>query len=87
MNTRAIDRTGGTVLHTSRTNPARMPKRHACRPSRPTGGRADRSATDVYDLTPVVLANIEHLGLDGLVTIGGDDTLSFAESSPGMACH
>jgi 6-phosphofructokinase len=77
-NTRTIDRTGGTILHTSRTNPARMP-----------GGRVPAYLDDVardgyrtdgdhYDLTPLVLENIERLQLDDLVVIGGDDTLSFA---------
>ena len=43
-----------------------------------TGSPAWPSATDVYDLTPIVLENIERLGIDVLVTIGGDDTLSFS---------
>src|SRR4051794_24398919 len=78
VNTRAIDRTGGTWLHTSRTNPskvkaARLPM-HV-----PTERLATMETTDgVYDLTPVVLDNVEYLGLDYLVTIGGDDTLSYA---------
>jgi 6-phosphofructokinase 1 len=77
-NTRTIDRTGGTWLHTSRTNPRKM-----------TVGSVPAwldAATVVeltkadgsVDLTPVVLDNIERLGLDVLVTIGGDDTLSFS---------
>src|SRR4029078_4418759 len=79
QNTRAIDRTGGTILHTSRTNPqklieARLPA-HL--------GAAERSrlavGDGVYDLTQLVLRNIESLGLDWLVTIGGDDTLTFSE--------
>ncbi len=78
-NTRTIDRTGGTMLHTSRTNPARMSARRLPE----TLDAADRSrlaiAGDLYDLTPVVLRNIGRLGLDCLVTIGGDDTLSFSE--------
>ncbi|TMF55620.1 MAG: phosphofructokinase, partial [Chloroflexi bacterium] len=37
------------------------------------------AADDVYDLTPIVLRNIASLGLDYLVTIGGDDTLSYSE--------
>ena len=78
-NTRTIDRTGGTMLHTSRTNPAKM----AVQRLPETIGDAERSryetAGGVFDLTPVVLRNIEALGLDCLVTIGGDDTLSFSE--------
>jgi ATP-dependent phosphofructokinase / diphosphate-dependent phosphofructokinase len=77
-NTRTIDRTGGTVLHTSRTNPRKMPGDRL-----PAWLPADRRAAlmtgeDLYDLTPIVLEHIEALGLDHLVTIGGDDTLSFA---------
>jgi 6-phosphofructokinase len=76
--TRAIDRTGGTILHTSRTNPAHMPEG-----SLPEHLALDqRAAMQVqdghYDLTPVVLRNLEALGLTHLVAIGGDDTLSFA---------
>lgn len=76
--TRAIDRTGGTVLHTSRTNPGRM-----IRDRLPPGlGKAElaRFATedDRYDLTPLVLDNLERLGIEALVTIGGDDTLGYA---------
>jgi 6-phosphofructokinase 1 len=80
VSTRAIDRTGGTVLHTSRTNPRKM------RADRlPAHLSAERAATmtvdgEIYDLTPVVLENIERLGLDYLVPIGGDDTLSFAQT-------
>jgi ATP-dependent phosphofructokinase / diphosphate-dependent phosphofructokinase len=76
--TRAIDRTGGTVLHTSRTNPARMPE--ATLPEHLTAAeRASLRADDgSYDLTPIVLRNLEALGLTRLVAIGGDDTLSYA---------
>lgn len=78
VNTRTIDRTGGTVLHTSRTNPRRM--RADRLPPWMTGSETAQYATDDrYDLTPLVLENIEALGLDYLVAIGGDDTLSFAE--------
>jgi 6-phosphofructokinase 1 len=78
-NTRAIDRTGGTILHTSRTNPARM-----SRDALPEGLDAERLAGmaadgDRFDLTPVVLDNISRLGLTHLVAIGGDDTLGYAD--------
>ena len=78
-NTRAIDRTGGTMLHTSRTNPGKMKKDRL--PSfLDEAQRARLASTEgVYDLTPIVLDNIQSLGLDYLVTIGGDDTLSFSE--------
>jgi ATP-dependent phosphofructokinase / diphosphate-dependent phosphofructokinase len=77
-NTRAIDRTGGTILHTSRTNPTRMPA--SALPATLPAEQAGRYEVSegVYDLTPVVLDNLERLGIDVLVPIGGDDTLSFA---------
>ncbi len=87
INTRTIDRTGGTWLHTSRTNPRKM--RAKTLPPWLDPADAARYAVDddLYDLTPIVLEHIESLGLDYLVAIGGDDTLSFAEvlSSNGIA--
>jgi 6-phosphofructokinase len=76
--TRTIDRTGGTVLHTSRTNPARM--KATSLPPWLTLEEAERYRTseERYDLTPVVLDHLDALGIDALVPIGGDDTLSFA---------
>jgi 6-phosphofructokinase len=78
VSTRAIDRTGGTVLHTSRTNPSSMSR--ASLPERLDQQRISELATDPerYDLTPIVLENLERLGIDALVAIGGDDTLSYA---------
>ncbi|MGC8635246.1 MAG: 6-phosphofructokinase [Candidatus Limnocylindrales bacterium] len=78
LNTRSIDRTGGTWLHTSRTNPRKMPR--AMLPPTVTPERAAgmQVSEDTYDLTPVVLENIDRLGLDYLIPIGGDDTQSFA---------
>ena len=77
-NTRTIDRTGGTVLHTSRTNPSSMGADRL-----PEGlERARIDAMEVaegrYDLTPLVLENLSRLGVEALVVIGGDDTLSYA---------
>ena len=78
-NTRTIDRTGGTILHTSRTNPRKMTEERLP----PFVDKAERArlavADGLYDLTPLVLRNIASLGLDYLVTIGGDDTLSYSE--------
>lgn len=73
---RTIDRYGGTHLHTSRTNPANvraqdMPDFLAARFPLRDGQRA-------VDCTPHVLAVIDRLGLDALIPIGGDDTLSYA---------
>jgi 6-phosphofructokinase 1 len=77
-NTRTIDRTGGTWLHTSRTNPKKMARANV--PGWIEAARVEEMTgpDGIVDLTPVVLENIERLGLDVLVTIGGDDTLSFS---------
>jgi len=78
-NTRTIDRTGGTILHTSRTNPRRM--RAAGLPSWLGDAERARYATgdDLFDLTPLVIDHISALGIDVLITIGGDDTLSYSQ--------
>jgi ATP-dependent phosphofructokinase / diphosphate-dependent phosphofructokinase len=77
-NTRTIDRTGGTVLHTSRTNPTRMPEAALPAWLDPAVAGRHRNADGSFDLTDLVLEHIEALGLDVLIPIGGDDTLSFA---------
>lgn len=76
--TRAIDRTGGTILHTSRTNPARMPRAKLPPDLPPARAAAWTTDGETYDLTPLVLEHLEQLGIDQLVVIGGDDTLRFA---------
>jgi 6-phosphofructokinase 1 len=69
---RTIDRTGGTILHTSRTNPGRVKAGDV------PAFLADQSVGAVpYDFTKHALRVIEHLGLDALIPIGGDDTLSY----------
>ena len=78
QNTRTIDRTGGTYLHTSRTSPSRM---HALPPALagqdfPTAGSPSTGIT--YDVTAAVQRNIEALALDYLIAMGGDDTLGYA---------
>jgi 6-phosphofructokinase 1 len=79
-NTRHIDRTGGTILHTSRTNPARVARRKLP-PHIPAARLAQlECAEGVYDFTPVVLENIEQLQIGYLIVIGGDDTLGFAKT-------
>jgi len=77
-NTRTIDRTGGTVLHTSRTNPRKMVEGKL--PAYLSQDELKRLPFDgkYYDFTSIVLKNLERLGIDCLVAIGGDDTLSFA---------
>ncbi|MGC2446611.1 MAG: 6-phosphofructokinase [Candidatus Sulfotelmatobacter sp.] len=80
-NTRTIDRTGGTYLHSSRTNPTKMAKLPPVLAGQPFQSReiTKKGVTStVFDVTPAVLKNIETLGLDYLVAIGGDDTLSYA---------
>jgi len=67
-----IARTGGTFLHTSRTRPSRVPKANLPEHLR------DRYTEEFNDVTPEVLANLEFLGIDTLIPIGGDDTLSYA---------
>lgn len=76
-NTRTIDRTGGTVLHSSRTNPSRMKVlppylKAEDFPSASEGGGV------TWDLTRRVLANLERLEIEYLLAIGGDDTLGYA---------
>ena len=71
---RTIDRTGGTFLHTSRTQPSKV---------KPGDLPAFLSALDTgdgspVDCTPHILRVVEHLGIDALIAIGGDDTLSYA---------
>ncbi len=64
-------RTGGTFLHTSRTRPSKLPG-----PLVPEHVR-DKYTDEINDLTPEVLKNLEWLGIDYLIPIGGDDTLSY----------
>ena len=66
-----VGRTGGTFLHTSRTRPSHVPK--AVMPLH----LRDTYTGEMNDLTQEVLANIEWLGIDYLIPIGGDDTLSY----------
>ncbi|MEZ4516007.1 MAG: ATP-dependent 6-phosphofructokinase [Chloroflexota bacterium] len=77
---RTIDRTGGTFLHTSRTNPGKV------KPSDvpeflkdPEHPEAEANDPSTRDFTPHVLQNLEFLEIDRLIPIGGDDTLSYGE--------
>ena len=65
-------RTGGTFIHTSRTNPARMKKADV--PER----LQDKYTEERNDMTEEVLKNLDFLGVDTIIPIGGDDTLSYA---------
>jgi ATP-dependent phosphofructokinase / diphosphate-dependent phosphofructokinase len=78
QNTRTIDRSGGTVLHTSRTNPQKMQVAKLPPWLQGEVGRMKETKPGVVDLTPVVLRNLEALKIDTLIAIGGDDTLSYA---------
>jgi 6-phosphofructokinase 1 len=78
-NTYGIDRTGGTVLHTSRTNPRKMKKSRLPEHLSEERVKPLQTSGDQYNLTPIVLENIAALGLDCLIAIGGDDTLSYAQ--------
>lgn len=75
---RRIDRTGGTFLHTSRTNPQKV------RPNDVPGFLANSSLgkkideKGTMDYTDHVLRVLDHLGINALITIGGDDTLSYS---------
>ncbi|MCJ7514007.1 MAG: 6-phosphofructokinase [Anaerolineales bacterium] len=69
---RTVDRYGGTFLHTSRTNPSKVKVKDA-----PEFLKAQVKGDQVQDFTPHVLSVLEHLKVDALVPIGGDDTLSY----------
>lgn len=75
LNTRTIDRRGGTILQSSRTNPARI--RVSELPPHLSSYGAGHAPTERVDLTDEVLANLSFLELDGLAVIGGDDTVSY----------
>ena len=65
-------RTGGTFLHTSRTRPSHLPKAFVPEHLK------DTYQDEINDLTPDILKNLDFLGVDYLIPIGGDDTLSYA---------
>ncbi|MEA5078386.1 MAG: 6-phosphofructokinase [Anaerolineaceae bacterium] len=75
---RTIDRSGGTFLHTSRTNPQKVKAQNVpdFLKNSAYGKSIDKEGT--MDYTDYVMKVLEHLGIDTLVTIGGDDTLSFS---------
>jgi len=77
-NTRTIDRRGGTVLHSSRTNPSKMQKLpdHRGQGLSRLPEYQGRHRNKRWDLTGQVLANLSGLGIEHLIAIGGDDTLS-----------
>lgn len=77
-NTRTIDRSGGTMLHTSRTNPAKMQKLPAHCAGKEFPASSAKGGGKAWDMSEQVLANLSALGIEHLFAIGGDDTLSYA---------
>jgi ATP-dependent phosphofructokinase / diphosphate-dependent phosphofructokinase len=77
-NTRTIDRFGGTVLHSTRTNPSKMRVLPEILKGRDFPKTGDGASNVTYDVSSRVLENLEKLRLDYLIAIGGDDTLSYA---------
>ncbi|MFC1909715.1 6-phosphofructokinase [Chloroflexota bacterium] len=75
---RTVDRTGGTFLHTSRTNPSNIRPEKAPHFLKNSKWGKFTGEKGNIDYTAYVINNIERLGIDVLVPIGGDDTLSFA---------
>jgi 6-phosphofructokinase 1 len=75
---RTIDRTGGTFLHTSRTNPQKVKAERVPDFLKNSSYGKQISPDGMMDYTDYILKVIEHLGIDTLVAIGGDDTLSYA---------
>jgi len=73
---RTIDRSGGTILHTSRTNPSNVKPEDV-----PSFVRAEDQVPNdrgTIDCTRHVLRVLDFLGLEAIIPIGGDDTLSYA---------
>ncbi len=77
QNTRTVDRSGGTFLHTSRTNPSKVKPNDVPEflrdPKHPP-----KKDDPILDFTPHVLRVLESLKIDAMLPIGGDDTLSYA---------
>jgi 6-phosphofructokinase len=65
-------RTGGTFLHTSRTNPSKVSQAQL------PPHLKEKYPGEIVDVTPEIMANLDWLGVDTLIPIGGDDTLSYA---------
>ena len=75
---RKIDRTGGTFLHTSRTNPGKVSPDSVPDFLKNSKLGTLNKETGTMDYTDHVIKVLDHLGIDVLVTIGGDDTLSYS---------
>jgi 6-phosphofructokinase 1 len=81
-NTRTIDRFGGTVLHSTRTNPSKM----RALPGNLSANDFPKTG-DTYDVSSQVLKNLEKLKIDSLIAIGGDDTLGYAATLDRMGVN
>ena len=79
QNTRTIDRTGGTFLHTSRITPSKVRLQDMSDYLRAQIVTGTPTQDASFDLTERILKNISRLGLDSLIAIGGDGTLSYTE--------
>jgi 6-phosphofructokinase len=77
-NTRTIDRFGGTVLHSTRTNPSQMRVLPEILKGKTFPRTGDNPSSETWDVSSSVLENLEKLRIDYLIAIGGDDTLSYA---------
>lgn len=75
VNTRTINRSGGTILHSSRTNPGQV--KPSAVPEFLRGDEFDSRSNELLDYTWHVLRVLEHLEIDVLIAIGGDDTLGY----------
>ena len=73
-------RTGGTFLHTSRTRPSHLPRERV-------PAHLDGYDAAINDITKDVLRNLEHIGVDVLIPIGGDDTLSYGKRLHDAGMH
>lgn len=73
---RTIDRTGGTFLHTSRTQPSNLRARDVPAFLR-SEGEDHEDGGRIVDMTSKVIKTLDHLGVDVLIPIGGDDTLGY----------
>ncbi len=85
---RTVDRTGGTFLHTSRTNPGRVPESNIPEFLRDSAKIKEDGTADLTEHVKIVF---KRLGINALLPIGGDDTLSYAhrihtEGFPVVAC-
>ena len=75
VDVRTIDRSGGTYLHTSRSNPSSTRKNEAPEFLK----KQFKKGEEVKDFTSHILKNLEHLEIDAVIALGGDDTLIFAD--------